>query len=67
MVSKSNVRKVDRCSQDVICGLKKGDIDVRDILLSVKNEELIREENKVRDLDNGSLNLCSCRGKRALR
>jgi transposase len=53
MVSKSNVRKVDRCSQDVICGLKKGDKNVRDILLSVKNEELIREENKVRDLDNG--------------
>jgi transposase len=53
MVSHSNVQKVDRFKQDVICGLKKGDKDVKKVLLSVSNEGLIREENLVRDLGNG--------------
>lgn len=53
MVSKTNIRRVDRCHQDIICGLKGSEKAIKEILLSVNNENLLKEENKIRDLDDG--------------
>ncbi|MDP7265108.1 MAG: IS1634 family transposase [Candidatus Thermoplasmatota archaeon] len=53
MVSKANIRRVDRCHQRIISGLKGSEIEVKDILKSVKNEDLLKNGNKVRELENG--------------
>lgn len=53
MVSKSNVRRVDRCHQKVISGLKKSESAVKNIILSVDDDEILNEENLVRRLDGG--------------
>lgn len=53
MVSKANVRRVDRCHQKVISGLKKSESAVKNIILSVDDDEILKEENLVRGLDGG--------------
>lgn len=53
MVSKANFRRVDRCHQKVISGLKKSELAVKDIILSVENDEILKAENLVRELDDG--------------
>lgn len=52
MVSKANFRCVDRCHQHVISGLKRSESAVKNIILSVDNDEILRGENLVRRLDN---------------
>ena len=53
MISKTNIRRVDCCHQKIICGLKGSEVAIKDILLSVRNEELQKGENLVRELDDG--------------
>jgi transposase len=53
MVSKTNIRRVDRCHQHIISGLKSSEIEVKNILRLVKNEELLKNDNKVRQLEDG--------------
>lgn len=52
MASRVNVRKADRAKQKVICGLRKSENAIKNIILSVKDDELLKPENKVRDLDD---------------
>ena len=52
MMSKTNIRKVDRCHQQIISGLKGSEIEVKNILKSVKNDELLKNGNKVRELED---------------
>jgi len=52
MVSKTNIRRVDRCHQKIVCGLKGSEVDIKDILLSVQNDDLHKKENIVRELDD---------------
>ena len=52
MMTKTNIRRVDRCHQQIISGLKGSEIEVKNILKSVKNEELLKNENKVRELED---------------
>lgn len=54
MVSKTNVNRVDRSHQKVICGLKKSETAVKNILLSVHNEDIQKSENLMRDMDDES-------------
>lgn len=53
MVSKTNIRRVDRCHQEIITGLKGSETEIKSILLSVNNEDLMKEENIVRELEDG--------------
>lgn len=53
MVSKTNIRRVDRCHQKVISGLKGSEIAVKNIILSVENDEILKKKNLVRELDDG--------------
>jgi len=53
MVSKTNMRRVDRCHQKVISGLKGSEIVVKNMILAVENERILKEENLVRELDDG--------------
>lgn len=53
MVSKTNIRRVDRCHQEIITGLKGSETEIKSILLSVKNEDLMKEENIVREQEDG--------------
>lgn len=52
MVSKTNINRVDRSHQKVICGLKKSETAVKNILLSVHNEDILKSENIMRDMDD---------------
>ena len=52
MVSKTNIRRVDRCHQKIVCGLKGSEVEIKDILLSIQNEDLNKKENIVRELDD---------------
>jgi len=54
MVSKTNINRVDRSHQKVICGLKKSETAVKNILLSVHNEDILESENLMRDMDDES-------------
>lgn len=54
MVSKTNINRVDRSHQKVICGLKKSETAVKNILLSVHNEDILKSENLMRDMDDES-------------
>ena len=54
MVSKTNINRVDRSHQKVICGLKKSETEVKNILLSVHNEDILKSENLMRDMDDES-------------
>lgn len=53
MMSKTNIRRVDRCHQEIISGLKGSEKEVKKILKSVKNKDLIKSENKVREQEDG--------------
>lgn len=53
MVSKTNMRRVDRCHQKVISGLKGSEIVVKNMILAVENDRILKEENLVRELDDG--------------
>lgn len=53
MVTEKNVRKADRVRQKLICGLISSECAVRDIILSVPDEDLLIKENQMRDLGNG--------------
>ena len=53
MVSKANMRRVTRCHQEIICGLKGSEKDIKELMLDVKIEDLLKNENKMRDLDDG--------------
>lgn len=53
MISKTNIRRVDRCHQQIISGLKGSEIEVKNILKSMKNEKLLKNGNKVRELEDG--------------
>ncbi len=53
MVSGANVRRVDRAKQKMVCGLKGHEREVREVVLSVPDEELVRSENLVRHHEDG--------------
>jgi len=52
MVSKTNIRRVDRCHQKIVCGLKGSEVEIKDILLSVQKGDLQKKENIVRESDD---------------
>ncbi len=52
VASKSNVRRADRAKQKIICGLKKNEKAVQNIILSIDDKELLRSTNIVRDVEN---------------
>lgn len=53
MVSKANMRRVTLCHQEIICGLKGSEKAIKKIMLGVKLEDLVKGENKMRDLNDG--------------
>ena len=53
MVKPVNIRKADRARHKLICGLKGSEVAIQNIILSVSDEELFKEEKRVRDLGNG--------------
>jgi len=54
MVSKTNIKRVDRSHQKIICGLKGSETEIKKILLSVDNENLKKPDNLIRDMDDES-------------
>lgn len=52
MASKTNMRRVDRCHQKVISGLKGSELAVKSMILAVKNDDMLKENNLVRELDD---------------
>jgi transposase len=54
MVSKTNINRVDRSHQKIICGLKGSETEIKKILRSVDNGNLQKPDNLVRDMDDES-------------
>jgi transposase len=53
MVSKTNMRRVDRCHQKVISGLKGSETVVKNTILEMENDRILKKENLVREFDDG--------------
>nr|MDO9538092.1 IS1634 family transposase [Thermoplasmata archaeon] len=53
MATEKNIRRADRARHKLICGLIGSECAVRDIILSVPDEDILKKKNQVRDLDNG--------------